>query len=101
MAMDERAGSLSRRDVVTEAERRGDGADGLRALADPAHRDVAIIQQTAQDTLIDVDTLDLVETHFKGAALDKAGLVDNPQIGDVGLGGPAMEPGGQHLVERE
>lgn len=60
-----------------------------------------ITEGTAEDALVDVDALDLVEAHLEGAALDEAGLVDDPHIGDVGLGGPAMEPGGKRPVERK
>ena len=37
--------------------------------------------------------LDLVEAHLEGPPLDETGLVDDPHIGDIGLGGPAVEPG--------
>ena len=53
-----------------------------------------------KNALVDVDALDLVEAHFEGAALDEAGLVDDAQLGDVGLGGPAMEPGLDGPVQR-
>ena len=59
----------------------------------PMIGDVAVVEDAAEDALVDVDALDLVEAHLEGAPLDEAGLVDDAQIGDVGLGGPAMEPG--------
>ena len=66
----------------------------------PAHRDVAVVEDAAENALVDVDALDLVEAHLERAALDEAGLVDDAHIGDVGLGGPAMEPGRDGPVQR-
>ena len=74
--------------------------DGFLALADAEDRHVAVVEDAAEDALVDVDALDLVEAHLKRLPLDKAGLVDDAQIGDVGLGGPAMEPGGYRPVQR-
>src|SRR5258707_14686183 len=99
MAMDW-ARCLSRGDVIAEFERRGDGVDRLGALADAAYRDAAVVEDAARDALVDVDALDLVEAHLKGAALDEAGLVHDPHIGDIGLGGPAMEPGLNGPIQR-
>src|SRR5258708_40255129 len=92
MAMD-CAPPLSRGDVIAEFERRGDGVDRLGALADAAYRDAAVVEDAARDALVDVGALDLVEAHLKGAALAEAGLLHDPHIGDVGLGGPALAPG--------
>ena len=89
---------LSRGDEVAEFEGRGDGVDGLVALTDAKDRDVAVIEETAEDALVDVDALDLVEAHLECLPLDEPGLVDNAQIGDVGLGGPAMVPSRYRLV---
>ena len=69
-----------------------DGADGFPALADAHDGHVAVVHDAAENALVDVHAFDLVDAHLEGAALDEAGLVDNPEIGDVGLGGPAMEP---------
>src|SRR3954468_6648976 len=66
---------LSRGDVIAEIKRRGNGRDGLKTLADATNRHVTIVQDTAEDALIDVDALDLVEAHLEGAPLDEAGLV--------------------------
>ena len=66
----------------------------------PQDGDVAVIEDAAQNALVDVDALDLVEAHLEGAALDEAGLVDDAHVGDVGLGGPAMEPGLHRPVQR-
>src|SRR5258707_4280716 len=93
--------ALSCGDGIAERQRRGNGGDGFLALADAEDGDVAVIQDAPENALVDIDALDLVEAHLEGAALDEAGLVDDAQIGDVGLGGPAMEPGGEGLVERE
>ncbi len=70
------------------------------ALADAPDGHVAVVEDTAEDALIDVDAFDLVEAHLEGAPLDEPGLVDDPQIGDVGLGGPAVEPGLHGPVQR-
>src|SRR5580704_9223163 len=72
-------------DVAAEIEWRGDGGDGLLALADAHDCHVAIIEQTAEDALVDVDALDLVQRHLEGAPLDEPGLVHHAHVGDVGL----------------
>src|SRR5436853_4787759 len=99
MAMD-CAPPLSRGDVIAELEWRSDGIDGLGPLADASHRNVTVVQYATKNALVDVDALDLVEADLERAALDEAGLVDNAHIGDVGLSGPAMEPGLQGPVKR-
>src|SRR4030088_2778340 len=92
MAMD-CAPFLSRGDVIAEVERRSDGIDRLGPLADAPHGDAAVVEDAAENALVDVDALDLVKAHFKRTSLDEAGLVDDAQVGDVGFGGPAVEPG--------
>src|SRR5436190_845635 len=94
----------------TEARRRrrcraggvpkGNRGDGLLALAYAHDGDVAIVEDAAEDGLVDIDTLDLVEAHLEGLARDETGLVDDAQIGDVGLRGPAVEPGSNSIVKR-
>src|SRR5205085_3079157 len=84
---------LPRGDVVAEFERRGDGRDRLDTFADAANRHVTIIQDAAENGLVDVDAFDLVETHLERTPLDEPGLVHHPQIGHVGFGGPDVEPG--------
>src|ERR1700692_1781937 len=84
---------LSRRAVIAELKWRSDGIDGLGPLAHAPHRDVAVVEDATRNALVDVDALDLVEAHLERAALDEAGLVDDAHVGDVGLGGPAAEPG--------
>jgi hypothetical protein len=78
-------------------ERRGNGGNGLRTLADALNGDVAVVHKAAKNALVDVDALDLVEAHLEGPPLDETGLVDD--FGDVGLGGPAVEPGRRRPVQ--
>src|ERR1700740_3257841 len=92
---------LSGGNKVAELERRSYGRDSLPSLADAQNCHIAVIENAAENALVDVNALDLVKAHLKGAAFDEPGLVDDAQIGDVGLGGPAMEPGGQHFVQRD
>ena len=66
----------------------------------PKNRYVAVVEDAAEDALVDVDALDLVDTHLERLPLNEAGLVDDTEIGDVGLGGPSMEPGGDRFVQR-
>src|SRR5882757_6313853 len=40
-----------------------------------------------------------VEAHLEGPSLDKTGLVDDPHIGDIRFGGPAVEPGRRRPVQ--
>ena len=53
----------------------------------------------SKNALVDIDALDFVEAHFEGSPLNKAGLVDDPQIGDIGLGGLAVEPSRRRPVQ--
>ena len=62
-------------------------ADRLHALADAADGDVAVVEHAAQNALVDIDALDLVQRHLEGTPLDEAELVHHPPVGDVGLGG--------------
>jgi hypothetical protein len=87
--------------MVAERQRRGNGPNGFLALADAQDGDVAVVHDAAEDALVDVDALDLVETHLEGPPLDETGLVDDPEIGDVGLGGGAAEPGHHGPVQRD
>jgi len=80
------------RDGIAKRERRGNGGNGFRALADTLNGDVAVVHKAAKNALVDVDALDLVEAHFEGPPLDETGLVDDPHVGDVGLRDPAVEP---------
>ena len=64
----------------------------MRALADALNGEVAVVHKAAKNALIDVNALDFVEAHLEGPPLDETGLVDDPHVGDVGLGGPAVEP---------
>ncbi len=65
---------LSRRDVAAERQRRGDGFDSLSPFADPAYRNVTVVEDAAENALIDVHALDLVQTHLESPAFDEAGL---------------------------
>src|SRR5439155_6264453 len=76
------------RDGIAKRQRRRNGGNGFLALADTHDRDVAVVHNAADDALIDVDALDLVETHLEGPPLDEPGLVDDPHVGDVGLSSP-------------
>ena len=75
-------------------------SDSLRPLADAPHCNAAVVKNTAKNALVDVDALDLVQAHLERAALDEPALVDDAQVGDVGLGGPAMEPGLYGPIQR-
>src|SRR5262249_445721 len=92
--------ALARRDVVPELQRVRDGLDRLDSFADTANRHVTVTQDSTENGWIHVHAFNLVKVHFEGGALDEAFLVYNPQAGDVGLGGPAMEPGLEGPVDR-
>src|SRR5947209_2835702 len=53
---------------------------------------VAIIEQAAEDGLVDVHALDLVHVHFHGVAAHEAALVDDPAVGDRDLRGHPVKP---------
>jgi hypothetical protein len=80
-------------------ERRSNGGNGSRALADALNSEVALIHQAAKDALIDIDALDFIEAHFKGLPLDEAGLMDDPQVRDISLGRPAVKPSRRRQVQ--
>ncbi len=65
----------------------------LEAYTDAADGDVAVIQQPAEDRLIDIDAFDLVHVHFDRLAADETLLVDYSAIGHFDFGRPAFEPG--------
>ena len=80
------------RDGAAKRERRGNGGNGLRALADALNGEVAVVHKAAKNALVDVDAFDFVEADLEGPPLDESGLVDDPHVGDVRLGGPTVEP---------
>jgi hypothetical protein len=43
----------SRRDGIAKRERRGNGGNGFRALADTLNRDVAVVHKAAKNALVD------------------------------------------------
>jgi len=67
----------SRRDGTAERERRGDGGNGFRALADTLNGDVAVVHKAAKNALVNIDTLNFVERHFEGPPLDETSFVDH------------------------
>ena len=90
----------SRCDGVSKSERRGNGGNGLRALANTLDGQVTVVHNAAKNALVDIDALNFVEAHLKGPPLNETGLVDDPHVANVGLGGPAVEPSGCRLVQR-
>src|SRR6185295_4954821 len=87
-------------DGIAKRQWRSDHIEGLSTLADPQDRYVAVVEDATEDALVDVNALNLVDTHLECLPFNKAGLVDDAEIGDVGFSGPAMEPGGCRLVQR-
>jgi hypothetical protein len=87
------------RNGAAERKRRGDGGNGFRALADALNGEITVVHKAAKDTLVNIDALNFVEPHFKGPSLDEAGFVDNPHVGYVGLGSPAVKPRGRRPVQ--
>src|SRR6478672_5557031 len=87
------------RDGAAKCERRINGGNGLRTLADALNGEVAIVQKAAKNALIDIDALNFVEAHLKGPPLDETGLVDDPHVGYVGLGGPAVKQNSSSPVQ--
>jgi len=75
------------------------GGNGLRALANALNGQVAVVHKATKNTLVDIDALNFVEAHFKGPPLDETGLVDDPHVGYVGLGGPTVEPSRRRPVQ--
>ena len=59
----------------------------------PCNCDVAVIQQPAENRLVDVDALDFVHVHFDRVPFDEAFLVHDTPVGDVDFDCPAPEPG--------
>ena len=67
-------------------------SERLEPRAGAADGDVAVVEKTAEQRLVDVDALDLVHVHLGGVAPDEAALQDDAAVGDGDLGGPALEP---------
>src|SRR5690242_9306710 len=86
---------------VAEGERRVDAPQRLDAVASAANDDVAIVENAAEDRLIDIDALDLVHVHFDRVAADEAGLVDDAAVGHVDLSRPPPEPGAETRIAGE
>ena len=81
----------SRCDGVAKSERRGNDRNGLHALAGALNGEVPIVHKVAKNALVDVDAFDFVEADLEGPPFDETGLVNDPHVGDVGLGGPTVE----------
>src|SRR5450631_4801046 len=79
--------------VVAEIERGADAVQRLPAFAGTVNGDVAVVQQPAENRLVDIDAFHLVHVHFDRVPLDEAALVYDAPVGHVDLGGPAPEPG--------
>src|SRR5262249_8832837 len=88
-----RGGYRLRGDVIAELDRRIHLLERLDADADTTDEDVAVVEDAAEDRLIDVDAFDLVEMHLDGASANEAALVDDAPVGHRDLGGPAAKPG--------
>ena len=64
---------------------------GVDALANAANRDVAIVEDAAQDALVDIDAFDLAAIHLQGMARKQPGFVDDAAVGDGQFGGGAAD----------
>ena len=94
--------SLFRGDRVAQRQRRRDAMQMLmpadRVVGGPASPPVpmtctrTVVEDPAQDRLVDIHRCDLVHVHLDGVPGDEASLVDHAPIGDRDLGGPADEP---------
>ena len=71
----------------------------MYALAGAPNGEVAIVHKAAKNALVDVDAFDFVEADLEGPPLDETGLVDDPHVGYVGLGGPTVEPSRRRPVQ--
>ena len=63
-------------DAVPKLDWAGDGAERLEAFAGAKDRHIAINEHTPEDSLIDLDALDLVHVHLVGLPPDETFLVD-------------------------
>ena len=63
--------------MVAERERGVDQPERLEAGAGAADGDVAVVEEAAEQRLVDVDALDLVHVHLGGVAPDEAALQDD------------------------
>ena len=53
----------------------------------------AVVEDPAEDRLVDIHRGDLVHVHLLGVPVDEAALIDDAPIGHRDLGDPADEPG--------
>src|SRR5690348_2575068 len=86
--------------MIAEGDRRIHVGERLDTDAHASDDDVAVVEDAAEDRLVDVDALDLVEMHLDGAPADEAALVDDAAVGHRNLGCPAAEPGDEQQYGR-
>src|SRR5579862_9711326 len=92
--------NLMRGDGAAKRQGRRNGRNRLPALADAHDGDIAEVEDATENALLDVDALDLVERDLESAPFDETGLVHHAAIGDVGLGGEAVEPALDREIQR-
>src|SRR5438876_4488275 len=87
------AARSARRHAAAEVQGVVDHPQGLDAGAGPANGDIAVIEDAAEDGLVDVHALDLVHVHLDGVPSDQTPLEDHAAVGDRELGADAPDPG--------
>ena len=67
--------------MTSEFERMINLANRLLALARAMDSNVAVVQQTREEVLLDVNAFNLVHVHFNGVSVDQTPFVDYSTIG--------------------
>ena len=78
--------------MTSEFERMVNLANRLPALARTVDSNVAVVQQTREEVLLDVNAFNLVHVHFDGASVHEPSLVDHPPIGHGDFYRPPAPP---------
>lgn len=78
--------------MIAEFQRRGDHFNFLAALTDTEYLHIAPVKNATKNTLRNVYTFDLVQTHFESLAADEALFVDDAHRRYIRFRGPATKP---------
>ena len=85
--------ALPRRNRVPEFDRMGDQSQPLDRSAGAANADRAVVEDPAEDRLIDDDQFDLVDVHLVRMAVDEALRINDAMVRHRDFDGEGVPPG--------
>src|SRR5579883_2081899 len=95
-----RRAPLPRGDGRPQLERRIDLAYRLESAARSAHGDIAVIEDSPEQALVDVDALDFLHVHLDRMAADEAFLENDAAVGHRDFRRHASEPRADEARQR-